>query len=192
MAAKIVFVDEGTIDEVVGGEDSDLDENTDNSESSEEEDYRREEDGDGEADSEEETEEDNWVLGDRIPRRLDFTADRGLNVELPNNPSFSDYFHLLFPENLFDEIASQTNKYPSKTIASLQRRGRLPQHSRFRNWPEDGVTAGEMKAFLAMIITMGLVNQENIQDYWSTDEVLSTPFFSQIRSRDKFNIFSLV
>ena len=33
---------------------------------------------------------------------------------------------------------------------------------------------------------MGLVNQEDIRDYWSTDEVLSTPFFSQIMARDKF------
>ena len=49
-----------------------------------------------------------------------------------------------------------------------------------------GVTSGEMKAFLAVKIAMGLVNQENIQDYWSTDEVLSTPFFPQIMSRDKF------
>ena len=40
MAANIIFVDEGTIDEVVGGEDSDFDENTGNSESSEEEDGR--------------------------------------------------------------------------------------------------------------------------------------------------------
>ena len=48
------------------------------------------------------------------------------------------------------------------------------------------VTSGDLKAFLAMIIAMGLVNQENIQDYWSTDEVLSTPFFPQIISRDKF------
>ena len=83
MAANIIFVDEGTIDEVVGGEDSDFDENTDNSESSEEEDGRSEEDSDDEEESEEETEEDNWVLGDRIPRRLDFTADRGFNVKLP-------------------------------------------------------------------------------------------------------------
>ena len=38
---------------------------------------------------------------------------------------------------------------------------------------------------------MGLVNQEDIRDYWSTDKVLSTPFFSQIMSRDKFmNILS--
>ena len=48
------------------------------------------------------------------------------------------------------------------------------------------MTAGDIKAFLAMIIAMGLVNQENIQDYWSTDEVLSTPFFPQLMSRDKF------
>ena len=94
---------------------SNLDENTDNSESSDD----RSEDSDGEEESEEETEEDNWALGDRIPRRLDFTADRGLNVELPDNPSFSDYFHLLFPENLFDEIASQTNKYTTETIVSF-------------------------------------------------------------------------
>ena len=65
-------------------------------------------------------------------------------------------------------------------------RDRLPQHSQFRNWPENGMTSGEMKAFLAMIIAMGLVNQENIQDYWSTDEVLSTPFPPKIIPRDKF------
>ena len=48
------------------------------------------------------------------------------------------------------------------------------------------MTPNDMKAFLAMIVAMGLVNQEYLQDYWSTDEVLSTPFFSQIMPRDKF------
>ena len=43
-----------------------------------------------------------------------------------------------------------------------------------------------MQAFLAIIITMDLVNQKNIQDYRSADEVLSTLFFPQIMSRDKF------
>ena len=27
-----------------------------------------------------------------------------LRMQLPENPSFSDFFHLLFPDNLFDEI----------------------------------------------------------------------------------------
>ena len=48
-----------------------------------------------------------------------------------------------------------------------------------------------MKAFPALIIAMRLVNQEVIRDYWSTDEVLSSPFFSLIMPRDKFmNILS--
>ena len=54
------------------------------------------------------------------------------------------------------------------------------------SWSENGVTSDEIKAFPALIIAMRLVNQEDIRDYWSTDEVLSTPFFSQIMPRDKF------
>lgn len=38
-------------------------------------------------------------------------ADQGLNVELPDNSSFSGYFHLLLHENLFSKIATKENKY---------------------------------------------------------------------------------
>ena len=181
-----MFVDEQNIDEVFVGEDSDLDEETSDSERSEGEGDRSDEENNSEEESEEESEEDDWVVGGIDPRRLNFTGDQGLRVQLPENPSFSDFFHLLFPDHLFDEIKSQTNKYARETIESLQRRDRLAQTSRFRSWPENGVTSGEIKAFLALIVAMGLVNQEDIRDYWSTDEVLSTPFFSQIMSRDKF------
>ena len=187
MASRIVFVDEQDIDEVFGGEDSDLDEQTSDSERSEGEGDRSDE----ENEREEESEEDDWVVGGIDQRRLNFTGDQGLRVQLPEHPLFSDFFHLLFPDNLFDEIKSQTNKYARETIESLQRRDRLAQTSRFRSWPENGVTSGEIKPFLALIVAMGLVNQEDIRYYWSTHEVLSTPFFSQIMSRDKFmNILS--
>ena len=103
MAARIVLVDEQNIDEVFGVEDSDVDEETSDSESSEVEGDRSDE----ESNSEEESEEDDWVVGAIDPRRLNFTGDQGLRVQLPENPSFSDFFHLLFPDNLFDEIKSQ-------------------------------------------------------------------------------------
>ena len=54
------------------------------------------------------------------------------------------------------------------------------------SWTENGVTPDEIKAFPALIIAMRLVNQEDIRDYWLSDEVLFTPFFSQIMPRDKF------
>ncbi len=95
-----------------------------------------------ESDREEENEADNSVIGASEPTRLDFTDDQGLNADLPDNPSFSDYFNLLFPDNLFQEIARQTNKYPRETLASIRGRDKLPPNSQFRSWPENGVTSG--------------------------------------------------
>ena len=80
-------------------------------------------------------------------------------MQLPENPSFSNIFHLLFPLNLFEEIKSQSNKYARETTKSLQRRDRLAQTSCFRSWPENGVTSGEIKAFLALLIAMGLARR---------------------------------
>ena len=96
----------------------------------------------------------------------DFTADEGLNADLADSPSFSDYFQLLFPDYLFEEMAGHTNKYARETIASLQARERSSPNSRFSTWHEDGVRPNDIKAFLTFIVAMGLVNQEYIQDNW--------------------------
>lgn len=56
------------------------------------------------SDIEEENEEEDWVVGSREPTALDFTADRGLNADLPDSPPSSiDYFYLLFPEHLLKQ-----------------------------------------------------------------------------------------
>ena len=39
------------------------------------------------------------------------------------------------------------------------------------------VTASEMKVFLALVITTGLVIKPTLEEYWSTDDIISTPFF---------------
>ena len=91
-----------------------------------------------------------------------------------------------FPNTYLNILQDRPIKIPEKPLLLREKEGRLSLNSRFKTWPEDGVTAGDIKAFLAMIIAMGLVNQENVQDYWSTDEVLSIPFFPQLMSRDKF------
>lgn len=60
----------------------------------------------------------------------------------------------------------------------------MPPHSRLRKWTT--TNDGEMKAFLAMTLNMGLMKHQNIQDYWSTSPVLSTPFFGSVMPRDRF------
>jgi len=66
MAARILFVDKGTIDKVCYGEDSDEGQNPSNSESEEEEDDESGEQGG----SEDENKEDNWIVGTLKATRL--------------------------------------------------------------------------------------------------------------------------
>jgi hypothetical protein len=67
---------------------------------------------------------------------------------------------------------------------NFQKNLNLSRCSRFRKWVS--TTAAEMKRYLALIFAMGLVSQSDINEYWSTDPVTSTPFFPATMSRDHF------
>ena len=48
------------------------------------------------------------------------------------------------------------------------------------------VTENEMKAWISIYLNMGLITKPNINCYWSTDPVLSTPIFLSVMSRTQF------
>ena len=56
--------------------------------------------------------------------------------------------------------------------------------SLYRNWKP--VTVEEMKGFIAVILNMGIVQLNNLKDYWSTDETTNFPFFRSLFRRDRF------
>ena len=43
-----------------------------------------------------------------------------------------------------------------------------------------------VEEFIGINIVMGLLRLPQVRDYWSTSEILSTPWFSTIMSRDRF------
>ena len=43
-----------------------------------------------------------------------------------------------------------------------------------------------MKGWVSLYLNIDLVNKPNLSSYWSTDVVLSTPFFPSIMARDRF------
>ena len=43
-----------------------------------------------------------------------------------------------------------------------------------------------MKKFFALILLVGHVRKDHINDYWSTDPYLETPIFSKVMSRNRF------
>ena len=48
------------------------------------------------------------------------------------------------------------------------------------------VTAEELKLFFSLIVAMGLVQKSDLDAYWATDDVISTPHFNKKMSRDRF------
>lgn len=69
-------------------------------------------------------------------------------------------------------------------IFSIPRRDKTKPQSRFHKWTD--VNIDDMKRFLAMVIAMGMVQHQDIQDYWSKDEMLSTPFFGKTMTKNRF------
>jgi len=55
-----------------------------------------------------------------------------------------------------------------------------------RRWV--ATTTTEMKKFLGILFTMGLVKKASIESYWSTDPVIATPIFNSTMPRDRFEL----
>ncbi|XP_033763364.1 piggyBac transposable element-derived protein 4-like, partial [Pecten maximus] len=128
--------------------------------------------------------EDTWIEGGKTPMGFTFTGNAGpKNLPEPETGSLSilDYFEAVFTDGILDKIVTETNRYANIYI---QGHPEPTQHSRFKKWTP--VTHGEMKAFIAVAIAMGIIKQINMQDYWCTDPVVSTPFFSSVMPRDRF------
>ena len=76
-------------------------------------------------------------------------------------------------------LVDKTNKYPLH-----KRQKHSGRRSVYRNWK--AVTINEMKAFIAIIHNIGIIQLQRIRDYWSTCATCNIPFFRQVMPRDRF------
>ena len=88
-----------------------------------------------------------------------------------------DYFYLMHPEHYFAQIAVETNRYASQSIAKNGPDGR---------WKETSVDGCEIKAFYAMNIMMGIYKLPAIDLYWSGDPLLNVAAVSQIMTKNRY------
>ena len=122
---------------------------------------------------------DGWSNVDEPPLLMPFTGSPGLPSTV-SAESPLDFFFLLFEEDMFDVMVRETNRYANSKKDSST----LKPFSRLHKWEDTSVE--EMKVFIALIIDMGLVRKTDIEEYWSAEEVIATPFFSKMMSRDRF------
>lgn len=90
-----------------------------------------------------------------------------------------DYFSLFFNDTIIDLICSETNLFANNKLAS----GPSPK-ARITKWQD--ITPIDFKAFLGVIINMGLMPLPNITNYFSTARESNIPFFSDIFSKNDF------
>ncbi|UYV81079.1 hypothetical protein LAZ67_19002715 [Cordylochernes scorpioides] len=75
----------------------------------------------------------------------------------------SEYFYLFMTPSLLQSIVDQTNIYASQYISA--NRSTAKPRSRFLNWTNTNLD--EMKAFLGLILNMGLIKKRRIFEYWN-------------------------
>jgi hypothetical protein len=96
----------------------------------------------------------------------------------------------LFTEDIFQLLADQTNLYAPQHFARISGVEGLPTFSRYRAWFKDVVpqdtSSVEMKAFVGLILLMGLDRRGNYSLYWTADLLLSMPGFRTVMPRNRF------
>lgn len=87
-----------------------------------------------------------------------------------NRNDHTDYFERFFDNELFEHMVTQTNLYA--------------QQQKLSNW--HNVTMNEMKAFVGMLILMGLHNLHDINSYWSTDPAFHLGVIADVMTCKRF------
>lgn len=103
------------------------------------------------------------------------------HAPLPNSPPIS-YFNLFFTSSLLSLIVAETNRYADQFLST-----RVPSSgSRNKMWQR--TTIDEIRAFIIVIVNMGIIRKPTIESYWSKTEHFSTPWFGKMFSRNRFQL----
>lgn len=71
-------------------------------------------------------------------------------------------FQKFFPDEIYQYIATQTNKYASEMKEVMLP---LSPNSRFHKWKD--VSSAEIKAFISVEIAMGMIHKPTLESYFS-------------------------
>lgn len=83
---------------------------------------------------------------------------------LPNKSAL-DFFELIFTDDLYNLIVTETNRY-----ATQQRK-----EPRNQKTPWTALTIEEFKTWFGLYLSMGIVQQPSLVDYWGQSTLTNTP-----------------
>lgn len=118
-----------------------------------------------------------WLSG--IVTREDFDFDEasvGPTMRMLPNKSALDFFHIIFTQDIYDLIVTQTNLYASQQ--------RMEPRNQKQSWSD--LTVDEFKTWLGLYLAMGIVKKPSLRDYWSQSPLTQTPAIAAVMTKDRF------
>lgn len=106
-----------------------------------------------------------------------FERSVGPQHDLPSTASALDFLFLFLPQFVFDLAAAETNRYAR-------------QKAEAKNGAPDPLwhdtTPDEIRAYIAILIMMGIKQLPRIWCYWSCDRRFGDPWISSIMTKTRF------
>lgn len=122
-----------------------------------------------------------WVEIEEEPPNFDFLENHvGLKFEGPVTMEY--LVNLLFSDEFVNYLAQQTNLYARQEIA----KNPLTRSSRLTRWVE--TTSNELRIFFGLLLHMGPCSFPSIEHYWSQNIMYKMSFWSQVMSRNRFQL----
>ncbi|XP_043498457.1 piggyBac transposable element-derived protein 4-like [Polistes fuscatus] len=128
----------------------------------------------------------NWQKNNNTPTIWEYSGTCGVENyvldQLETNYGLLDLFFIIFDDNLWDIVVTETNRY-AEQIMSNGRRRKL----------DDGwfpITKDEILAYYALCILIAQIKKPNIQMHWSKREVIETPIFAKVMPLKRFTQIS--
>ena len=104
----------------------------------------------------------------------------GSQVQHPPEARAIDYFAFFFDDVMWERLVEETNRYAE------QQRAANPPSAAAPRW--DPVTVTVVKAFVGLTLAMGILRLPHRHDYWRKVKWLFATQFSQVMSRDRFDL----
>lgn len=111
-------------------------------------------------------------------KHFQFTKQQGLLVAPPVNNSPPEFFQLIADDDFYNLVVEETNKYAVDVFLSG-----IGEHSRITKWKP--LTVPELRIFFGLLLHMGTIRINRIQDCWKTHPFFNLQCFSDHMGRDQ-------
>ena len=108
----------------------------------------------------------------------------GFRIRMRQGATELDYVELYLTNQIIENnVTTETNRYAECFLTSTQQKR---NNSFLGRW--EPVTTNEIKTFLGVLLLMGIVYKPKMRMYWSKDALYSTAIFSEVMSRNRFEL----